>query len=408
MDFELTEEQKGMKALARQFCKREIPGGAAAYWREHAAKASVDERELIPWDLIEKLHDVGLRQLTVPEKYGGGSADVLTAFIVAEELTRSGGPIGYISTLFKLCADLAALGNEQQQDEFFTRFMENPRMVIASAITESDAAGDIMLPYDEPGVAMKTFAYRDGDEYVVNGEKQWCTAGAVADLIFVYARTDKNAPISKGASMFLVPAKTPGLSVERVNRLMIPLLWPSTVLHFENVRVPARYLVGEENNIWSYMRGRLGTKVLHHGRRIGHAQSVFEYVKEYAKTRIGGGKPIIEHGNVGALVAEMATIIETARLLCYKASWQLAKEQRETGVVGSPFLANCANFYVKHALVRVCQIAAEILAGVGGTIEQPLDALVRMTFGTYHGGGTPGFMLVKAAKQIDDFVPTGY
>jgi alkylation response protein AidB-like acyl-CoA dehydrogenase len=411
MDFQLTEEQKSLKALAREFCKREAPNGPWATWREMIAKRN-SPLERVPWHWIRKLHEAGFKELTAPEKYGGGGAGALTAFLAAEELTRCGGAIGMVARqFFSSCEYLAGVASEEQQDEIFPQIMKNPDFIFASAQSEAEAFGDIVLPYDGPQV-MKTFAYRDGDEYVINGEKQWCTGGAVADLIIVHARTKKNVPISEGQSMFFVPKGTPGLSVVRINDVFYPHFLPITTLHFENVRVPARNLVGKENKGWGFMwrgvfRGALGP----YANDIGHAQALYEFVRDYAKQRIGGGKPIIEHGNVGTLIAEMAITIEAARLLCYRGCARL-DQQHCTGEAersgGMSFVVDTTRFYVIQAMVRVCQIAAEVLSGFGATGEAPLESFLLRIYGFYHAEATPFFRLYKAARRVDDFVPTGY
>jgi alkylation response protein AidB-like acyl-CoA dehydrogenase len=183
MDFQLTEEQKSMKALAREFCKREFPGGPISTWQEIMSKRYAAPKDRVPWDWMTKLHKVGFKQLTAPEKYGGGGVGALTAFVVAEELTRSGGAVGIVARQFFSSSEyLAAITNNEQQEEFFPEEVKNPHFIFASAQSESDAFGDIIWPYEESTKVMKTIAYREGSEYVINGEKAWCTAGPVPVL----------------------------------------------------------------------------------------------------------------------------------------------------------------------------------------------------------------------------------
>jgi alkylation response protein AidB-like acyl-CoA dehydrogenase len=413
MDFQLTEEQKSLKALAREFCKREMPGGPHAAWREIMAKRNAEPADRVPWEWMRKLHKAGLKHLTAPEKYGGGGAGALTAFIVAEELTRLGGAIGIVARQFFSSGEyLAGVASEEQQDEFFAMDMGNPDFIFASAQSEAEAFGDIIWPSDDPKV-MKTFAYKDGDEYVINGEKQWCTGGAVADLMVVHARTDKNAPIAQGQSMFFVlPKEMPGVSVVRNNDIFCPHFLPITTLLFENVRVPARNLVGKENKGWGFMwRGVFRQALAPYANDIGEAQALFEYVRDFAKQRIASGKPIIEHGNVGPQIAEMAITIEAARLLCYRGCQRLDHQYNigdAQGVAGASFVVGTTRAYIIQAMVRVCQLAAEVLAATGATGEAPLEAFLLRTYGFYHAEGTPVFRLFRAAQQIDDFTPTGY
>ena len=195
--------------------------------------------------------------------------------------------------------------------------------------------------------------------------------------------------------MFLVPAKTPGISVVRNNDIFLPHFLPNSVIHFEDVRVPVRYLVGEENKGWGYMwRGVYRQAFCTMSTLVGDAQALFEYVRDFTKQRIGGGKPIIEHGNVGPLVTEMAIIIEAARLLCLSGCWRLDQQHNaggEQGAAGMSFVIDTTRSYVLQAMVRIGQLAAEVLGGLGATGEAPLEAFLDRTFGGYHGEGTPVF-----------------
>jgi butyryl-CoA dehydrogenase len=412
MDFRLTEEQKSLKALAREFCKREFPGGPIATWREVMSKRNTAAHDRVPWEWLTKLYKAGFKQLTAPEKYGGGGAGALTAFVVAEELTRCGGAIGIVARQFFSSGEyLAAVTNEEQQDEFCPQDVGNPHFIFASAHSESDAVGDVIWPYDGSTKVMQTSAYKDGNEYVINGEKSWVTAGSVANLYVVHARTDKNAPVSKGISMFLVPATTPGISVVRENDVFVPHFLPNSCIHFENVRIPERYLLGEENKGWGWFwKGIFRQQNALYASDIGQAQALYEYVRDYARQRIAGGKPIIEHGNVGPLISEMAITIETARLLCYSGCQRLDDIYNAGGQdnTGTSFLLEATRGYVINVMVRICQLAAEVLSGIGGTGDAPLEAFLLRTYGMYHGEATPLFRLFRAATKAHTFVPTGY
>ena len=414
MDFRLTEEQKSLKALAREFCKKEFPGGPISTWREIMSRRYAAPQDRVPWDWMTKLHEVGFKKLTAPEKYGGSGAGALTAFVVAEELTRAGGAIGIVARqFFSSCELMAAVtgNNPKLQDEFIPQDVNNPHFIFASAHCEAEANGDIVWPYDESTKVMKTTAYRDGDEYVINGEKSWVTAGSVATVFVVHARTDKNAPVSKGVSMFLVPANTPGISVVRNNDVFVPHHLPNSCIHFDNVRIPARYLLGEENKGWGWFwKGIFRQQNTLYASDIGQAQALYEYVRDYARERIAGGKPIIEHGNVGPLISEMAITIETARLLCYNGCQRLDDQYNADGKenTGTPFLLEATRGYVINAMVRICQMAAEVLSGIGATGDAPLEAFLLRTYGMFHGEATPLYRLFRAAGKAHTFVPTGY
>jgi alkylation response protein AidB-like acyl-CoA dehydrogenase len=413
MVFKFSEEQKSLRALVREFCKREVPEGATATWRDLMAKRHAEPRDRVPWHWVRKLYEIGLLHLTAPEKYGGGDVDSLTALLVLEDLTRLGGALGpVVRQFYSFWGYMAAVMNEEQQDEWFPKVMENPDFTFASACSEAEAFGDIMLPYDEGGGSvMKTFAYRDGDEWVINGEKQWITGGAIADLILVHARTDKDAPVSQAASMFLVPATTPGVSVVRINDIFAPHAFANTVLNFENVRVPRRNLVGEVNKGYGFLwSGSFRYGLITAGCQLGSAQHLFEFTRDFAKTRIAGGRPIIEHGIVGPHLAVMAQNIQALRILAYYNAANLDEQYRAgfpRGIGALAFSFSGGNV-IRNALVEIADAASEVLGGVGGTSEAPLEAFIAEIYGMRHALGSPSFNLWKASRLIDEYIPIGY
>lgn len=398
MDFELSEEQKSLRALARDFCKREVNSD---YLSELMKKENPKDR--VPWDLLDKAQEVGLNQLCVPEKYGGAGADFLTRLIVTEEMGWWAPPIAFLLIgRWKFCADLAG-GSEEQQDEFFPQIMDNPRWLLALAVTESEAGSDTMMPYDEPGAGMKTFAYKDGNEWVINGSKIYCTSGGLAELYIVSARTDKRAPISKGMSQFIVPRKTPGFSIDRINDMMSTDIATNADLLLENVRVPERYLLGEVNKGYEAFHSRRGAKLIWLGGSIGYSQRIYEYTKEFARTRIQGGKPIFEHKNIGPLVVEMGQNIDVARLACYRAAWEF---DQETWLI-NPIWYNYANVVRKRMLFRNVEILLEVFGGMAIMKECPVEAYIRSAINNQHPGSTPIMNLIKNMEFIDEFTPTG-
>lgn len=407
MNFEFNEEQKSLRALVKDFCEREIDW---KHLRELGEKkVSVENaRDTMPWDLVEKLHRIGLRQLAVPRKYGGGEAGWLTKIVVAEALAQWGGPLSVLMTpLWKWCRDLAAYANDELQDEFFPKFMNDPHMLLSSALTEPDAGCDIELPYDGPGNQVSTFAYKDGDEWVINGTKAYISGGPVADYIALMAITDKNRPYSESVAMFMVPKGTPGFSILRLNEFIIQPLMANGDLLFENCRIPNRYLLAEPGKESAkLMEMRRTDKIIHLAGHLGSCQSVYNLAKEYAKTRIQGGKPIFEHLNVGPLVVEMGIIIETFRLLLYRCAWELDKEE-EKGPMISQLWFNLPNAYLKLQTPRLVSIATEVFGSVGMLKEYPVEAWVRSLILYNHIGGTRTMDLIKTMPAIEDFKPVG-
>ncbi len=217
MDLTLTEEQMQLKALVRDFCKKEIDH--KAIWelvRKSVEIKTIEElRAIQPWNLVKKLHEVGLRQLAVPSEYGGGGFTVgenLTRVILGEEMGYAGGHLAarLLTKDWQTCAAIAVKATQEQKDWFFPKYMENPTGLCAHVITEPEGGTDIHLPYDEPGVTLRVVAHKDGDEWVINGNKMFSSAGGVGHFLIVLARTDKGGPISTSATTFWVLGGTQG------------------------------------------------------------------------------------------------------------------------------------------------------------------------------------------------------
>lgn len=172
MDFRLSEEQVTIQRTVRRFAQKEIKPTAAECDRKQ------DPKDCFPWELIKKASALGLRTCAAPKKWGGDDTDMLTRVIICEEL--GSGDSGFstvIGGMMKACHMFGIYLNNDQQQEFFPQIMKDDTYLIAIAVTEPDSATDIHLPYDEPGVAMKTQAYRNGSEYVINGTKHFITVG---------------------------------------------------------------------------------------------------------------------------------------------------------------------------------------------------------------------------------------
>jgi alkylation response protein AidB-like acyl-CoA dehydrogenase len=391
MDFELNEDQKALIAMGKDFCKREIKPGLL--------KGLLDKepKDRMPWDLVKKMHEIGLTTLAVPTKYGGGGADLLTRVVLADALGQYASIVGTILTpCWKYCGDLAAVGSEEQQEEFFTRVMKDHTFTMGESGTEPEHGEDLVLPYDEPGSGLKTFAYRDGDEYVINGEKCFC-GGAGGDLLFVYLRTDKSKPLSQSMSLILVPTNTPGFSIQRVNQFMSERVRINGDLLFDNVRVPARYLVGEENKGYAIYTGRRAYLLPRLAFNIGGAQTMYEMTKEFAKTRIQGGKPIFEHPTVGTRIVDMLAKIEQARLLIYKTAWDC--DQAGTALVSSLGFELC-NATVHDLHLLMAEHACEVFGGRASLREMPISGMIHGSLSALHTFGTATMNRIKAMNMI--------
>lgn len=398
MYFELSEEQKSLIAFVKDFCQREL---RPEIYLECQKIPITKENPLarVPQDLLKKIREVGLNAFTVPEKYGGGGiSDLVTVMLLAETAGQVHGELcqlfvgGWTFNMY-----LAAILTEEQQDELFPQVMKvDEPWGIAERATEPNHGTDIQFGVDEAG-GCDTFAYRDGDEYVINGEKCLQT-GSTAPGSLVHTRTDKTKPFRESTSLLVVPPKTPGVYLESIHEGMTAggVLLPSGTIIYDNVRVPARWLVGEENKGYALFEKRRPQWIIDLARGVGWAQMVYEFTKEYARTRIQGGKPIYQHPNVAERIAHMCVQIEATRALIYKTAWQYDKQ----GLFYNPLGYQLCYGFAFGAFQQVAADAAEILGGYSALREMPVQDFLRYAWGWSHGFATPSMNLIMATRWI--------
>lgn len=225
-----------------------------------------------PWDVISKAHDVGLRQHMVLKEYGGYAAKLLTMHTFSEAGGYYGGDFGKMFTqTWKHCQSLA-FAPKSVQDEVFPVFMKNRKTYLAASLTEPDHGSDWLTTHlDETTKIGKVFAYKDKDEWVINGEKMYCSGGGVSDYIIVHVRTEKDVSFYKGITSFLCKTDLPGLTI-RVNDMMANDLSTNTQTIFENYRIPDRLRISPVNGAFEYMHARLANKTIYIPMFLGQAQ----------------------------------------------------------------------------------------------------------------------------------------
>lgn len=241
MDFSLTDEQKALQKLARDYVAQHVRPVAAEFDRNQ------NPADCIPSGIIEEGSKLGLRTLALSEERGGGGADMLTLSIVGEEL--GAGDLGVAATFdqtWKFTPIVEHWTNDEQKERFLPAFLSDDRFHLATCMTEPDAGTDHVLPHAAPGAGIQMRAERDGDIYRLNGTKAFISNGGTAKLYVVYTRTDKTQGGLKGMTPFLVPADTPGLSISRIHDKMGRRLLSNATIVFEDAEVPAANRLGEE------------------------------------------------------------------------------------------------------------------------------------------------------------------
>ncbi|MBW6510300.1 MAG: acyl-CoA dehydrogenase [Desulfuromonadales bacterium] len=356
MIFELTDEHKLMRQMVRDFSEAELAPSAAER----------DENERFDRELMyDKLGELGLTGIIFPEEYGGAGADYISYAIAVEELSRVCASTGVtLSAHLSLGANPLFMFGSEQQKQCYLKPLAEGRTLGAFGLTESGAGSD--------AGGTRTTAVRDGDTWVLNGSKNFITNGGEAETYIVLARSDKNAEKHRGISAFIVEKNTPGFSFGKKERKMGICSSPTMELVFDNCRIPADNLLGEEGQGF-----KIAMKTLDGGRigiaaqALGIAQGAFEAATSYAKERKQFDQAIHNFQGVLFKLADMATEIEAARLLVYQAAWRAGNGQ----AYGQQ--AAMAKLFAADVAMRVTTEAVQVLGGYGYTRDFPVERMMR-------------------------------
>ncbi|MFZ5487239.1 MAG: acyl-CoA dehydrogenase family protein [Pseudomonadota bacterium] len=343
MDFSFTEEQNMLRESVRKMLDRIA---TPAYVR------AMDEEARYPYEVYDAIVEMGLIAMVFPEQYGGLGGNVIDFAIIAEELGRKSYDLmgAYGTSVFN-GLNLLHNGSEAQKRYYLPRLMSGEiRMSIS--MTEPDAGSD--------AGAMRTFARREGDEWVINGQKVFSTgAGAKNNIISLYAKTDNSVHYRKGISLFLVDNTLPGIRLRKLDTLGRRSLGTYEVF-FDNVRIPADCIVGEPNRGWDYMLSGLQLeRLMTTAAYCGAAQDVVDQALAYAKERKQFGKPIGNFQAIAHMLADMQTEVEASRLLMLHAAWLLAQGKDALKVL------SMAKLFGSEAYVRAANNGMQIMGGYG-------------------------------------------
>ena len=390
MDFQLTEQEKALRGMVRDFGQRHIgPGLLEREWE-------MDPVKRMPWDMVEAASAAGLRTLTVPPEYGGPDPALSQmARVVAEELGAAdpGFPILWGHQI-KDPAWVAYVGTKEQKDWFFPEYVKDPRYLVCTANTEPAHGSDWQLPY--PGFHGDTTAVLDGDEWVVNGAKVSVSNAHEARLIILNCCTDPTVDSSRGTSSFLVP-RGPGID-SSVHPKVGMRLCNNARISFDNVRIPKHFLFGELHGAEKARRARRGeSPLLSAAAKVGLTRSPFEEAVEYAKQRVQGGKPIIEHQAVGVKLAECYALLEAQRAMTHRLAWMI-----ETGIEFDDKYASALIWYGTEATYRAATLAMQVCGCGGGWLSLSAQKHVRDALVHFPNDGNSGTQLLKVHQMLQD------
>ncbi len=376
IDFSMSDEQKQLRDLAKEFTENEIKPVAA----------ECDREARFPTEVFQKSWELGLMNIQVPEKFGGMGLGVLDDCIIGEEIGVGCTGIG-TSMMSNMLAEgpLLVAGTDEINKKYLGRMVEEFGFC-AYAVTEPDAGSDV--------AGIKSVAKKVGDDYVLNGQKMWITNAAQASWFFVLAYTDPSAGY-KGMSAFVVEANSPGVTVGKHEEKMGQRASDTRGITFEDVKVPSSNHLGKEGDGW-----KVAMAAFDHSRpvvaaaAVGLARGAMEASIEYAKERKAFGVPIAKHQAVNFMIADMAMNIEAARHLVWKSAWKTDHGQRNT------LEAAYAKAFSADTAMKVATDAVQVYGGYGYSSEYPVEKMMRdaKIFQIYEG--TSQIQRVIIAREL--------
>ena len=355
MHFELSDDQRAIRDMVREFAAKEIRPIAAQHDRDHT----------FPMATAKRMGELGLLGITVPERYGGPGADYVSFALVAEELARADASH---SVIFGANASLSvgpimAFGTQEQKATWLPG-LASGKLLGCYALTEPEAGSD--------AGSLKTSARREGDHYVVDGQKQFITNGGVADVCILFARTDPKSADAKGVSAFIVDTKSKGFKVGRNESKLGLNASYTNQLFFEGLQVPKENLLGKEGEGFKVAMATLDTgRIMAAAGSTGIARAAYEDSLAYAKERRQFGKPIATNQAIQWKLADMDVAIEAGRNLYLKAAWLKDK--------GEPFThaASRAKLFCSEMATKATIDGVQIHGGNGYTKDYSVERYMR-------------------------------
>ncbi|HKY33183.1 MAG TPA: acyl-CoA dehydrogenase [Candidatus Polarisedimenticolia bacterium] len=355
MRLELDDDHRLLRENIRSFAESEI--------RPKAAES--DRTRRFPLDEVRKCAELGLTGVMVPEEHGGAGMDSLSYVIVIEEISRVDASLGVILSVNNslYCHPIARFGTPEQKKKYLDPFARGEK-IGCYCLTEADSGSD--------AGSLRTAARREGDGWVLDGSKVFVTNGVAADAAIVYAKTDPSAPPSKGISAFIVERSFPGFSTGKPETKLGITSSGSVEIVLDHCRVPAGNLLGEVDQgfkiaLHTLDGGRIGIAA----QALGIAQGAFEEALRYSKERKQFGVPLSQHQAIQFYLADMATEIDAARLLTYRAAAAKDTQERYT------LEASMAKLFASEVANKVAYKAVQVFGGYGYINEYPVERYFR-------------------------------
>jgi len=343
MNFGLTKQQRNLKDSVRTFCEKQFDSDFAL---------ELDRKETFPMELYRKAANQRFSSLFIPEKYGGGGQGYLAACLAMEEMCRADSSLGLACMIGTFGSDMILLNGTKEQKSRYLPPLCRGDSVSAAAFTEPARGTDIST--------VDTKAVKHGKEWAINGTKTLITNAPIADFFIVLCQTGSKENPRKSQSLFTVDKEAKGLTVTKLSNKMGIRCVTTGQVSFEDVKVNENSLLGELDNGFSHsMDFFTVSRTAIAAQALGTAQGALEIALKYAKKRESAGQPIIRFQQIGAKLAQVASEIEAARLLTYKAAWTIDQNKVD------PMLTSMAKLYSSSAAVRATDAAIQTLGGYG-------------------------------------------
>jgi len=375
MEFQLSEQHRLIQETARRIAREKIAPRAA----------EIDETQEYPHDVFAAFKETGLTGLTIPPAYGGSGAGMLALALAVEEAAKYCCASGLMLLLSALPSQPVMIGGDERQKQWIGKGIASGEMKGAFCLTEPNHGSD--------AANLETKATRDGDDYVLNGEKMYISGGTVADYVVAFARVD-GTPGAKGISAFIVPTDSPGFRVAGQDRKMGVRGVPTADIVFEDCRVPRESLIGgKEGAGFNHAMLTLNScRPVVGARGLGLAEGAMTYALEFARKREAFGRPIAELQAIQFMFADMAIQIEAARLLVYQGAWRV--DQGWYSREHAAYLS-IAKTYATEVGVKVSSDALQVLGAQGYMMDHPLER---------HYRDARQLMIVEGTSQVQRVV----
>jgi alkylation response protein AidB-like acyl-CoA dehydrogenase len=377
LDFELNDEQRLLRLTAREFAEHDIAPQIAEF----------DERQEFPHGIVKKLGEMGFLGITIPQEYGGAGLDYLSYALIIEELARVDGSIALtVAAHNSLCTGHIALAGSDAQKSCYLAPLATGEMLGAWGLTEAGSGSDAS--------SMQTAAERRGNEWRLRGTKAFITNGGVAGVYVILALTDR-AKATHGISAFIVPRESPGFHVGQSYNKLGCRASDTRELILDNVTIPGENLLGREHEgfvdaLRVLEKGRISIAAM----AVGLAQGALDYSIAYAKERKAFGKPIAHFQALQAMIADLHTEIDAARLL----TWQAAdRAQRGLSFAKE---SSMAKLFASEVAMKATTQAIQIHGGMGYTKDLPVERHFRDAKLCEIGEGTSEIQRVIIAREI--------